>query len=120
MTRIRPMDLSFLLLENASRPFHMAAFTMFQKPTGQQSTFGPGFGEMPSANLLISNMKGPTGQLYLAGAPLVAFHGLPILPPGAGLNVTFASVNKDIGLGIGAAPEAVHEPFRLAELNEQA
>jgi diacylglycerol O-acyltransferase / wax synthase len=65
-------------------------------------------------------MKGPTGQLYLAGAPLVAFHGLPILPPGAGLNVTFASVNKHICLGIGTTPEAVHGPFRLAELIEQA
>ena len=80
----------------------------------------PGFGKVPSANLVISNMKGPTEQLYLAGAPMVAFHGLPILPPGAGLNVTFASVNTDICLAIGAAPEAVHEPFRLAQLIEQA
>ncbi len=94
MTRTSPMDLSLLLLDNASRPLHMAAFTMFQKPRGLRSTFGPGFGKMPSANLVISNMKGPTGQLYLAGAPLVAFHGLPILSSGAGLNVTFASVNK--------------------------
>ena len=51
---------------------------------------------------------------------MVEFLGLPILPPGAGLNVTFASVNKDIGIAIGAAPEAVDEPFRLAELIEQA
>jgi WS/DGAT/MGAT family acyltransferase len=80
----------------------------------------PWFGKVPSANLVISNMKGPTGQLYLAGAPMVAFTGLPILPPGAGLNVTFASVNTDICLAIGAAPEAVHEPFRLAELIERA
>jgi diacylglycerol O-acyltransferase / wax synthase len=80
----------------------------------------PWFGKVPSANLVISNMKGPTGQLYLAGARAVAFHGLPILPPGAGLNITFASVNTDICLGIGAAPEAVHEPFRLAQLIEQA
>ncbi len=80
----------------------------------------PWFGKVPSANLVISNMKGPTGQLYLAGAPLVAFHGLPILPPGAGLNVTFASVNEDICLAIGAAPEAVDEPFRLAQLIEHA
>jgi hypothetical protein len=80
----------------------------------------PWFGKTPSANLVISNMKGPTEQLYLAGAPLVEFLGLPILPPGAGLNVTFASVNRDIGIGIGAAPEAVDEPFRLAELIEQA
>jgi WS/DGAT C-terminal domain len=110
MTRISPMDLSFLLLHNASRPLHMAAFTMFQKPKGQQSTFGPGFGTIPSANLVISNMKGPTEQLYLAGAPLVAFHGLPILPPGAGLNVTYASVNKDICLGIGRAARRPHQP----------
>ncbi len=80
----------------------------------------PWFGKVPSANLVISNMKGPTEQLYLAGAPTVAFLGLPILPPGAGLNVTFASVHKDIGIAIGAAPEAVHEPFRLAELIERA
>jgi len=80
----------------------------------------PIFDRVPSANLVISNMKGPTEQLYLAGAPMVAFHGLPILPPGAGLNVTFASVNTEICLAIGAAPEAVDEPFRLAQLIEQA
>jgi diacylglycerol O-acyltransferase len=80
----------------------------------------PWFGKVPSANLVISNMKGPAGQLYLAGAPLVSFGGLPILPPGAGLNVTVASVNTELCVGIGAAPEAVHEPFRLAQLIEQA
>ena len=100
MTRISPMDLSFLLLDNASRPLHMAAFTMFQKPKGTAVHF----------RIRVRNMKGPTGQLYLAGAPLVAFHGLPILPPGAGLNVTFASVNKDICLGIGRAARRPHQP----------
>lgn len=80
----------------------------------------PWFGKAPSANLVISNMKGPAEQLYLAGAPMVVFGGFPILPPGAGLNITFASVNKELCLGIGAAPEAVDEPFRLAELIEQA
>lgn len=80
----------------------------------------PWFGKVPSANLVISNMKGPAEQLYLAGAPLVSFGGLPILPPGAGLNVTVASVNTELCIGIGAAPEAVDEPFRLAELIEQA
>ena len=80
----------------------------------------PLMGKIPSANLVISNMKGPSEQLYLGGAPMVAFHGLPILPPGAGLNVTFASVNTDICLAIGAAPEAVREPYRLAQLIEQA
>jgi WS/DGAT/MGAT family acyltransferase len=80
----------------------------------------PWLDKVPSANLVISNMKGPSEQLYLAGAPLVAFHGLPIVPPGAGLNVSFASFNTELCLAIGAAPEAVHEPYRLAELIEHA
>lgn len=80
----------------------------------------PLLGKLPSANVVISNMKGPTEQLYLAGAPLVAFSGLPIVPPGAGLNVTFASINTALCIAIGAAPEAVHEPSRLAELMQRA
>jgi diacylglycerol O-acyltransferase / wax synthase len=96
------------------------AYTLMLAGSLAMSDTLPGFGKVPSANLVISNMKGPTEQLYLAGAPMVAFLGLPILPPGAGLNVTFASVNKDIGIGIGAAPEAVDDPFRLAELIKQA
>lgn len=80
----------------------------------------PGLGKAPSANLVISNMKGPADQLYLAGAPVVGFLGLPILPPGAGLNVTFASMNKTLTIAIGAAPEAVDEPLRLARLIGEA
>ena len=96
------------------------AYTLMLAGCMTMSDTLPWFGKVPSANLVVSNMKGPTEQLYLAGAPMVDFLGLPILPPGAGLNVTFASVNKDIGIGIGAAPEAVDDPFRLAELIEQA
>ena len=74
------------------------------------------FKAMPSINLVISNMRGPQGQRYLAGAPLVAFHGCPIVPPGAGLNVSFVSVNDMICLGVGATPEAVADPHRLTRL----
>jgi WS/DGAT/MGAT family acyltransferase len=74
------------------------------------------FKSMPSINLVISNMRGPQGQRYLAGAPLVAFHGCPIVPPGAGLNVSFVSVNDMICLGVGATPEAVADPHRLTRL----
>lgn len=96
------------------------AYTLMLASSLTLSDTLPGFGKAPSANLVISNMKGPTEQLYLAGAPMVAFHGLPILPPGAGLNVTFASVNTSICLAVGAAPEAVHNPSRLAALIEAA
>ncbi len=70
---------------------------------------------LPSANLVISNMVGPQEQLYMGGAPMVAFQGLPIVPPGGGLNVTFASVNKDLCLAVGATPEAVNDPYKLVQ-----
>ena len=80
----------------------------------------PLFNEVPVANLLISNMAGPQEQLYLGGARLAAFHGLPIVPPGVGLNVTFSSVNKDICLGVGTLPEAMSNPFHLTQLIQEA
>ena len=78
------------------------------------------FKSLPSINLVISNMRGPQGQRYLAGAPMVAFQGCPIVPPGAGLNVSFVSVNDMICLGVGATPEAVADPHRLTQLIMQA
>lgn len=74
------------------------------------------FKSMPSINLVISNMRGPQGQRYLAGAPMVSFQGCPIVPPGAGLNVSFVSVNDMICLGVGATPEAVEDPHQLTRL----
>jgi len=71
---------------------------------------------LPSFNLVISNMIGPREQLYVGGAPLVTFSGLPIVPPGGGLNVTFASIHNSVNLAVAAAPEAVEDPFRLTEL----
>ena len=74
------------------------------------------FKSLPSINLVISNMRGPEDQRYLAGAPMVAFTGCPIVPPGAGLNVSFVTVNDMICLAAGAAPEAVEDPSRLTDL----
>jgi hypothetical protein len=51
---------------------------------------------------------------------MIAFQGLPIVPPGGGLNVTFASFNDNICLAIGAAPEAVNEPYKLIKFIEQS
>ncbi len=84
--------------------------------TGTLPEFSSAFQSIPNANLLISNMIGPREQLYLSGAPLVAFHGLPIVPPGCGLNVSFATINQDICLGVGSAPEAMEDPYHLTRL----
>jgi hypothetical protein len=99
-------------IPNAVRQLYSLVIT----GAGTLPEFSNAFQQIPSANLLISNMVGPQQPLYLGGAPLVAFHGLPIVPPGMGLNVTFASINQTICLGIGAAPEAVEDPCQLTRL----
>jgi diacylglycerol O-acyltransferase len=90
-------------------------YSMFIFGSAALSDFSSALQAIPSANLIISNMVGPQEPLYLGGVPMVAFQGLPIVPPGGGLNVTFASFNKDICLAVGAAPEAVDDPYKLIQ-----
>jgi WS/DGAT/MGAT family acyltransferase len=95
-------------------------YALFVFGTSTAAAVASAFARVPSSNLIISNMKGPTEPLYLGGARLAAFHGLPIVPPGGGLNVTFASFDQTICLGVGAAPEAVDDPMLLTELIAQS
>jgi WS/DGAT/MGAT family acyltransferase len=76
----------------------------------------PGLTAAPTYNLLISNMAGPREQLYLGGASLVAFRGMPIVPPNPGLNVTFLSIQSQICLAVGCTPEAMRNPERYIQL----
>ncbi len=95
-------------------------YSLFIFGSSALADFVPAFEAIPSANLVISNMVGPQEQLYIGGMPMVAFQGLPIVPPGGGLNVTFASFNKDICLAVGAAPEAVNDPYLLIQYIQQS
>ena len=95
-------------------------YSMFIFGSSALADFASAFEAIPSANLVISNMVGPREQLYMGGVPMVAFQGLPIVPPGGGLNVTFASFNKDICLAVGAAPEAVNDPYQLIQYIQQS
>ena len=103
-------------LPNSVRQF----YSLFIFGSAAISDFSSAFEAIPSANLVISNMVGPQEQLYLGGVPMVAFQGLPIVPPGGGLNVTFASFNKNICLAVGAAPEAVDDPYKLIQFIEHS
>jgi WS/DGAT/MGAT family acyltransferase len=103
-------------LPNAVRQF----YSLFIFGSAAAADFSSTLEGVPSANLVISNMVGPQEQLYLGGMPMVAFQGLPIVPPGGGLNVTFASFNQSICLAVGAAPEAVNEPYKLVQFIEQS
>ncbi len=118
-TRLRQVHASTTQIKSNSAKIPNAVRQLYSLVifgSGTLPEFSTAFQQIPNANLLISNMIGPQEQLYLGGAPLAAFHGLPIVPPGVGLNVTFASINRDICLGVGAAPEAVDDPYQLTRL----
>ncbi len=95
-------------------------YSLFVVGSSALADFSSAFKSIPSANLVISNMVGPQEQLYMGGFPMVAFQGLPIVPPGGGLNITFASFNNKICLAVGAAPEAVNNPYRLVQLIQES
>ncbi len=101
-------------------PALLQAYTLVVAGGAALSELYAPLAKLPNANVLISNMPGPKEQLYLGGARLVGLHGLPIVPPGAGVNVTFLSLKDAICLGVGSVPEAVSNPFRLTQLIEES
>jgi diacylglycerol O-acyltransferase len=122
-TRLQQIHDSIANVKDKSRKLPSSVrqlYSLFIFGSATLSDFSSAFKAIPSANLVISNMVGPQEQLYMGGMPMVAFQGLPIVPPGAGLNVTFASFNKNICLAVGAAPEAVNEPYKLIEFIQKS
>jgi diacylglycerol O-acyltransferase len=122
-TRLQQVHDSIQNVKDKSRKLPSAVrqlYSLFIFGSATLSDFSSAFEAIPSANLVISNMVGPQEQLYMGGVPMVAFQGLPIVPPGAGLNVTFASFHKNICLAVGAAPEAVNEPYKLIEFIQKS
>jgi diacylglycerol O-acyltransferase / wax synthase len=51
-------------------------------------------------NLFISNVPGPSMQLYYAGAPLLAYYPVSALPEGQGLNITVLSYRDQLHFGL--------------------
>lgn len=59
------------------------------------------------ANLVISNVPGPSQPLYLAGARLLTFHPLSIVVHGTALNITIQTYDGQVDFGLVADPAAV-------------
>lgn len=59
------------------------------------------------ANLVISNVSGPSQPLYLAGARLLTFHPLSIVVHGTALNITIQTYDGQVDFGLVADPAAV-------------
>jgi diacylglycerol O-acyltransferase len=74
----------------------------------------------PIVNLGISNVSPPPGSnylgkpLYLRGARLRGLYTQPILPPSVLLNITAASYEDQLCLGIGSTKEGIADPMLLA------
>lgn len=69
----------------------------------------------PMFNVVISNVPGPREPLYSQGAPVEAFHSMGIVYDGAGLFVGAMSYLDQMDVGILADPDALDDPFELAD-----
>ena len=68
----------------------------------------------PFANLVISNVPGPSVPLYAAGARMTAYWPLSIVEHGVGLNITVMSYAGDMGFGFTTARNAVPDARELS------
>jgi WS/DGAT/MGAT family acyltransferase len=66
-------------------------------------------------NAVVSNVRGATFPLYMAGARIEALYPMSVLAPTQGLNFTVVSYCGRFFFGITADPDLVHEPWLLAE-----
>ncbi len=72
------------------------------------------------ANLVISNVPGPTVPLYLAGAEMTSFHPLSIIVHGVALNITVQTYAGHIDFGIVACKQAVPAARSIAKAIESS
>ena len=72
------------------------------------------------ANLVISNVPGPTVPLYLAGARMLTNYPTSIVVHGMALNITVQTYDKSLDFGLMACGQAMPETAELAAYIETA
>ncbi len=90
--------------------------------TGMVNRFNPPF------NLVISNVPGPTEQLYTSGAKLEHFFPVSTIIDGQGINITVQSYRGNLDFGVITCRELIADPWiitgyladALGELVERA
>ncbi len=73
-----------------------------------------------NCNFLVSNVKGSTRPMYLAGARIEAMYPISLLVNGVGLNFTCVSYVDKIDFGITCDPELVPDAWAIAEGLDEA
>ncbi len=74
----------------------------------------------PLGNVVVSNVPGPSKQLYLRGAPLRAAYPVSTISPGLAINITSFSYNKTLFFGIVAGKAAIPDLEPLVDYFEEA
>jgi diacylglycerol O-acyltransferase / wax synthase len=68
----------------------------------------------PVAHMIISNVPGPPGEIYCAGARVLGMHAFAPLVEGANLNITAVSYGATFAVGIVACPDNVDDVSSIA------
>ncbi len=107
-------------LEKLSRPAVLQLSALTMSPTGLQAITGR-LGRMaPQFNVVVSNVPGPTEQLYFRGAALQAVYPVSIPIHGLALNITCYSYNGLLNLGFTGCRDTLPHMQRLAVYTAEA
>lgn len=86
---------------------------VFALSTKTYSRLGLARFQHPSANAVVSNIRGPASDLYLAGARMLAHYPVGPVSDGLGLNVTLLSYRDSIDVGITSSPALVEDLYEI-------
>ncbi|HTY33761.1 wax ester/triacylglycerol synthase family O-acyltransferase [Mycobacterium sp.] len=70
---------------------------------------------MPVHNLVVSNVPGPQGPLYLLGCEVKAMYPLGPIFHGSGLNITVMSLSGKLDVGLISCPELLPDLWAMAD-----
>jgi diacylglycerol O-acyltransferase / wax synthase len=76
--------------------------------------------QMMGANLVVSNVRGTSRPMYIAGARLMTMYPMSINTNGMGVNITCVSYCDSVDFGVAFAPELVPQPWQLVDGLEEA
>lgn len=76
--------------------------------------------QMMGANLIVSNVRGSSAPMYVAGARMETMYPMSIISPGVGINFTCVSYADNIDFGVTIDPELLPEPWTIIDGLEMA
>ncbi|MFT7622788.1 MAG: diacylglycerol O-acyltransferase [Myxococcota bacterium] len=107
-------------LGKLSRPAMIQLSALTMAPTGVQAITGRLGRSAPQFNVCISNVPGPSEQLYFRGASLEAVYPVSVPVHGLALNITCYSYNGTLNFGFTGCRDTLPHMQRLAVYTGEA